>query len=84
MSVLYKPKCCNCYWWVNITVSNLSPVPFQNLDFVALDERLGVVFVIDLRSTAFVVFPQLFEQVVPDLAAGLVVEEFVAQGQVDA
>lgn len=69
-----------------LTVSDLSSVPLQGGDFrVHSDVLLCVVAVPDLWSIVLlVVFLELLEQVVPDLAAGIIVERGIAKGQMDA
>lgn len=67
-----------------LTVTNLTAVPFQCLDFFAANIHLGVVFVADIETATLVVIFQLLEEVVPDLDPCGVVELVVAERKMDA
>lgn len=71
---------------MELTVSDLTAIPFQGIDFVVLGYEIsGVIVVCDLRPRVRLkVILKLFEEIVPDLLAGGSIERRVADRKMNA
>ena len=80
---VFVRRSCGTYYW-RPTISNLSSIPLEALYLLRLHILLRADVVEDLWCATFVIVFQFTEQVVPYGLTCIVIELFVAEGQMDA